>query len=211
MLADVDAENVGVPGVGNYKNSPRARGCFFRQGYSGFGITFQGLLWKFTTKSFKQIQGGLNNMYKEHRHCRSMEARGRGHGRGPHMHARSRCRERTDFSQQRTVHPGHRHRGHRFGARWDEEAVAGRYGPPPWSPYWQSQSEEDAKFEKGAFGPPPWAESDCCHEQEEVEARADRLSSRRARLEAWKAHLENRLNEIDRALNQLGEDAGIHG
>ncbi len=49
MLADVDAENVGVPGVGNYKNSSRARGCFFGQGYSSFGITFQRFQWKFTT------------------------------------------------------------------------------------------------------------------------------------------------------------------
>ncbi len=150
-------------------------------------------------------------MYKEHKHCRSMEAHGRGHGRGQHRQGRGRCRERAAFSSERGMRSrqGPRHRGRGFGASWDDEAGTERFGPPPWSPFRQSQDEEEVMVADDIFGPPPWAGKGCCQEQEETETREARLSSRRARLEAWKERLEARLSEIDRALDQLDESAGL--
>jgi hypothetical protein len=80
------------------------------------------------------------------------------------------------------------------------------YGPPPWAPRW-GWTEEIPEAPDTFIGPPPWRGSGWMWG--EAEARADSrrawLEARKARLLAWKQHLDARLAETEAELAKFDE------
>jgi len=90
-----------------------------------------------------------------------------------------------------------------------EEAPAG-FGPPPWAPRW-GQWEEIPEVEDASFGPPPWGMGRWMWDETDIPVADQRawLEARKARLLAWKQHLEARLAETEAALEKLDQAGDV--
>ena len=109
-----------------------------------------------------------------------------------------------------------RGRGRGGYGRWQAMEDAPGYGPPPWAPRWGWGEDVAAPMPQDAsFGPPPWGRGARMWGVDEMEV-ADRkawLEARKARLLAWKQHLETRLAETEaelEALNQAPEASDLN-
>ncbi len=81
------------------------------------------------------------------------------------------------------------------------------FGPPPWAPRWGQWGEapDVPETENASYGPPPWGMGRWMWDEADINV-ADRrtwLEARKARLMAWKQHLETRLTETEVELEKL--------
>lgn len=122
---------------------------------------------------------------------RGFGRRGRGGNRG-----RGRGMRRGAYADGWEDAPGPR-RGWRRGP-WNNSDDADFYGPPPWAPRWGQEAFPEAD---GAI-PPGWgAGRRWWEDMTSGESRQAWLEARKARLQAWKQHLEERLAETEAELN----------
>ena len=98
-----------------------------------------------------------------------------------------------------------------YGPRADFIDEAESFGPPPWAGRWGRMAEDADRPEspEGAPEMPPrgmghrmWAQADISAEE-----RRAWLQARKARLQAWKQHLDDRLAETEAELAQLDAPA----
>lgn len=104
-------------------------------------------------------------------------------------------------------------RGWRRGSRagrgpWqDFEDAPQNFGPPPWAARWSQMAEtaDIPEETEGRFGPRMWGMGRRMWEQADISANERRawLQARKARLLAWKQHLDQRLAETEAELAKL--------
>ncbi len=136
------------------------------------------------------------------KHFYNNEGRGQGRGRG-----RGRGGNRRGFGPRVGAWEGAGRGGWGagFGPWQDWEEMPRGYGPPPWAPRW-GWNEETPETPDAFYGPPPWSGGGMWRESEiTADSRQAWLQARKARLLAWKQHLDARLAETEAELAKFDE------
>jgi len=135
-----------------------------------------------------------NKRYNNHEQGKG--GRGRGRSRGQCGFGPGAWRQTEDWDATREV----LRRGSRVcrGPGQDIEDAPQRCGPPPWAGRWGGMAEDAPGPQRRGTGRRMW-------EQADISAGERRawLLARKARLQAWKQHLDDRLAETEAELAKL--------